>query len=119
MLVCPARMMVRHQGMPTKMRPSIGLASGSSSRDSAAQCTSRRTRTPRLLAEGKDGQMSQQYKPEGYPGVAVYIMADGAQRVITFLKETFDAEVLRRADNPDGTIMHAEVRVDDTVVMLA
>ena len=63
--------------------------------------------------------MSQHYKPEGYPSVAVYIMADGAQRVITFLKETFDAEVLRRADNPDGTIMHAEVRVDDTVVMLA
>ena len=63
--------------------------------------------------------MNQTYKPEGYSSVAVYIMADGAQRVLEFLKHTFDAEELRRSDNPDGSIMHAEVRIDDTVVMLA
>ncbi len=63
--------------------------------------------------------MSQSYKPEGYSSVAVYIMADGAQRVIDFVKQAFDAEELRRSDNPDGSIMHAEVRIDDTVVMLA
>ena len=59
------------------------------------------------------------YKPEGYSSVSVYVMADGAQRVIDFLKQTFDAQELRRFDNPDGSIMHAEVRIDDTVVMLA
>ncbi|HEX8219607.1 MAG TPA: VOC family protein [Chloroflexia bacterium] len=63
--------------------------------------------------------MSGHYKPEGYSRVAVYIMADGAQRVIDFLKETFGAEELRRSDRPDGSIMHAEVRIDDTIVMLA
>ncbi len=63
--------------------------------------------------------MTQHYKPEGYTSVAVYIMADGAQRVIEFLKQTFNAEELRRYDKPDGSIMHAEVRIDDTVVMLA
>ncbi|HEY0070954.1 MAG TPA: VOC family protein [Chloroflexia bacterium] len=63
--------------------------------------------------------MHQDYKPKGYSSVAVYVMADGAQRVIDFLKATFDAEVLRRSDRPDGSIMHAEVRIDDTVVMLA
>jgi uncharacterized glyoxalase superfamily protein PhnB len=47
------------------------------------------------------------------------MMADGAQRVIDFMKQTFDAEELRRYDNADGTIMHAEVRIDDTVLMLA
>src|SRR5688572_20197696 len=63
--------------------------------------------------------MKHRYKPEGYSSVAVYIMAEGAQRVIEFLKQTFDAEELRRSDNPDGSIMHAEVQIDDTVVMLA
>ncbi len=63
--------------------------------------------------------MTQHYKPKGYTSVAVYIMADGAQRVIEFLKQTFNAEELRRYDKPDGSIMHAEVRIDDTVVMLA
>jgi PhnB protein len=59
------------------------------------------------------------WKPENYNSVSVYIMATGAQRVLDFLKQTFDAVPLRRYDNPDGTIMHAEVRVGDTVVMIA
>ncbi|MDY7230484.1 VOC family protein [Hyalangium rubrum] len=63
--------------------------------------------------------MSRVYKPEGYASVSVYVMANGAQRVIDFLKKTFDAKDLRRYDNPDGTIMHAEVRIDDTVVMIS
>jgi len=63
--------------------------------------------------------MNRPYKPEGYPSVSAYVMADGAQRVIDFLKKTFDATELRRYDSPDGTIMHAEVRIDDTVVMLS
>jgi uncharacterized glyoxalase superfamily protein PhnB len=63
--------------------------------------------------------MDQSYKPKGYSSVSAYVMADGAQRVINFLIETFDARELRRYDNPDGSIMHAEVKIDDTVVMLA
>jgi uncharacterized glyoxalase superfamily protein PhnB len=63
--------------------------------------------------------MNQPYKPQGYASVSVYIMADDAQRVIEFLKATFDAKETRRYDNPDGTIMHVEVQIDDTVVMLA
>lgn len=63
--------------------------------------------------------MSRSYKPEGYSDVAPYIMADGAQRVIDFLKATFDAEELRRHDNADGAVMHAELRIGDTVIMLA
>ena len=59
------------------------------------------------------------YKPENYNSVSVYLMAERAQRVIDFLKQTFDAEPLRRFDAPDGRIVHAEVRVGDTVVMLS
>ncbi|HEX8441730.1 VOC family protein [Archangium sp.] len=63
--------------------------------------------------------MTRPYKPEGYPSVSAYVMVDGAQRVIDFLKKTFDAQELRRYDQPDGSIMHVEVRIDDTVVMLS
>jgi PhnB protein len=58
-------------------------------------------------------------KPQGYPTVSVYLVAQGAQAVIDFLKATFDAVPLRRFDNPDSTIMHAEVRIDDSVIMIA
>ncbi len=63
--------------------------------------------------------MSSDWKPHGYSAVSVYVVTDGAQRVIDFLKNTFDATDLRRFDTPDGKIMHAEVRIDDTVVMIA
>jgi PhnB protein len=57
-------------------------------------------------------------KPEGYSTVSPYLVAKGAQRVIDFLKEAFGARELRRYDMPDGSIMHAEVRIGDTVVMI-
>ena len=63
--------------------------------------------------------MTAAWKPENYNSVSVYIVADNAQHVIDFLKKTFDAADVRRFDNADGTIMHAEVRIDDTVVMIA
>ncbi len=63
--------------------------------------------------------MNRPYKPEGYPSVSAYVMVDGAQRVIDFLKKTFGATELRRFDGPDGSILHVEVRIDDSVVMLS
>jgi PhnB protein len=63
--------------------------------------------------------MGSDWKPQGYSSVSVYMMVDGAQRVIDFVKKVFGAVELRRFDGPDGKVMHAEVRIDDTVVMLA
>lgn len=62
--------------------------------------------------------MSNHWKPAGYISVSPYLIVSGAQRVIDFLKRGFDAVELRRFDLPDGTIMHAEVRIDDSVVMI-
>ncbi len=63
--------------------------------------------------------MNQGYKPHAYTSVSAYVVAHNAQGVIDFLKQTFDAEEVRRFEKPDGSIMHAEVRIDDTVVMFA
>jgi PhnB protein len=62
--------------------------------------------------------MAESWKPTKYTSVAPYLITRNAGRVIEFLCDVLDAERLRRIDLPDGTIMHAEVRIDDTVVML-
>ena len=63
--------------------------------------------------------MKNSYKPEGYASVSVYMVADGAQELIDFLTATFAATVTRRYDNADGSLMHGEVQIDDTIVMLS
>jgi PhnB protein len=63
--------------------------------------------------------MSVAPKPDGYSTVSPYLVAEGAQRVVDFLQQAFGATALRRYERPDGSLMHAEVRVGDTVVMLA
>jgi PhnB protein len=59
------------------------------------------------------------YKPQGYNSASPYLIVDGASRTIDFLVQVFDAVEIRRFPGSDGKIMHAEVRIDDTVVMLA
>ena len=62
--------------------------------------------------------MTVPWKPAGYSSVSPYLIATDAQRVIEFLQAAFGAIQLRRYDKPDGTIIHAEVKIDDTVVMI-
>jgi PhnB protein len=63
--------------------------------------------------------MSLSHKPQGYSTVSPYLIVDGASRTIEFLVRAFDAVELRRFPDPAGKLMHAEVRIDDTVVMIA
>lgn len=63
--------------------------------------------------------MTSPYKPENYTSVSPYLIVNGAQATIDFLKRVFDAQELRIFPNDGGGLMHAEVRIDDTVVMLA
>lgn len=59
------------------------------------------------------------YKPEGYTSVAPYLIVEDARRTIAFLEDAFDATRLRMVEGDDGRLRHGEVRIDDTVVMLA
>src|ERR1017187_2253761 len=63
--------------------------------------------------------MNSTHKPEGYPSVSPYLIVDGASRTIDFLVRVLEAVELRRFPDPTGRIMHAEVRIGDSVVMLA
>ena len=57
--------------------------------------------------------------PEGHNAVSPYLIVSGAERALDFYKQAFGATELFRHRAPDGKIGHAEVRIGDTVVMLA
>jgi PhnB protein len=63
--------------------------------------------------------MEKSYKPAGYTSVAPYLIVNGAGETIAFLEKVFGAQRLRIFTSPDGRYVHAEVRVDDTVIMFA
>jgi len=62
--------------------------------------------------------MDKQFKPTGYNSVSPYFIVNGGQKFISLIKKIFDAEELRRYDMPDGSIMHAEIQIDDSVIMI-
>jgi uncharacterized glyoxalase superfamily protein PhnB len=63
--------------------------------------------------------MSQAHKPKGYTSVSPYLVVDGASRTIDFLIRVLDAVEVRRFPDPGGKVIHAEVRIDDSIVMIA
>ena len=63
--------------------------------------------------------MDKAYKPAGYNSVSPYFIVDGAQKLIDFLVQLFDGKELRKYKREDGTIMHAEVKIDDSIVMIS
>lgn len=57
--------------------------------------------------------------PDGYHTVIPYLVAEGADKLIDFLEKAFGAKESERFSMPDGTIGHAELRLGDSVIMLA
>jgi PhnB protein len=57
------------------------------------------------------------FRPSGFHTVNPYLIVHGAARLLEFLKQAFEAEeVGRRFERPDGAIMHAAVRIGDSMV---
>lgn len=59
------------------------------------------------------------YKPDGFPSASPYLIVDGAARTIDFLVRALGAVELQRIPAPNGGVLHASVRIDDSVVMLS
>ncbi len=57
--------------------------------------------------------------PEGMHTVTPHLVVRGAAKAIDFYKQAFGAEELGRSATPDGRIMHAAIRVGDSVIFLA
>jgi PhnB protein len=56
--------------------------------------------------------------PKGYHTVTPSLVVDGAAKALDFYKKALEAEELMRFPGPDGSIMHAEIRIGDSRIML-
>lgn len=58
--------------------------------------------------------------PEGYHTLTPYLTVRNAEKAIEFYKQAFGAKLRGGvAKGPDGKVMHAEIQIGDSVVMLA
>jgi PhnB protein len=57
--------------------------------------------------------------PEGYHSVTPYLFVRSAASAIDFYKNVFGATEVVRMAGSNGKIMHAELRIGDSIVMLA
>lgn len=57
--------------------------------------------------------------PDGYHTATPYLTVRGAAEAIDFYQRAFDAQELFRMPGPNGKIMHAEITVGDSHIMLA
>ena len=56
--------------------------------------------------------------PEGYHTVTPQLTLDNAVQAIEWYKKAFGAEETGRATGPDGKIMHAELRIGNSLIMV-
>ena len=64
--------------------------------------------------------MTVKFIPDGHHTVTPYLVVRGAAQVIDFLARAFEADVTHEPlTRPDGSIMHAELKIGDSRVMLA
>lgn len=57
--------------------------------------------------------------PDGYHSVTPYLAIKGAAKALDFYKQALGAIELFRVDGPGGTIGHAEIKIGDSIIMLA
>lgn len=58
------------------------------------------------------------YKPKQYHAVTPYLTVANAEQTIDFAKEVLGANLIFQMKGPDGSTAHAELKIDDSVVMV-
>ena len=57
-------------------------------------------------------------KPDAYHSVTPYLVVPGVAKLIEFMRHAFGATETERMSRQDGRIMHAEVKIGDSVIMM-
>jgi PhnB protein len=63
--------------------------------------------------------VSVNYTPSGYHTATPYLVIKGAAAALDFYKKVFSATELMRMPGPGGAVMHAEMKIGDSIIMLA
>jgi uncharacterized glyoxalase superfamily protein PhnB len=66
-----------------------------------------------------EASMSVKPIPEGYHTLTPFLTVRNALRAIEFYKQAFGAQERGVAKGPDGKVMHAELKIGDSVIMLS
>jgi PhnB protein len=61
---------------------------------------------------------AQKAVPDGFHTVTPQLTLDNAAEAIAWYKKALGAEELSRAPGPDGKLMHAEIKIGDSKIML-
>jgi PhnB protein len=75
-----------------------------------------------LIAQPNEGDhMAQKVKPipDGYHSITPYLYVKGGAKALEFYATALGAQELFRMPTPDGKIGHAEMKIGDSVFMLA
>jgi len=57
--------------------------------------------------------------PEGYHTLTPFLTVRDAMSAIEFYKKAFGAQERGVAKGPDGKVMHAELKIGDSIIMLS
>jgi uncharacterized glyoxalase superfamily protein PhnB len=57
--------------------------------------------------------------PEGHHTVTPYIVVPEVAKLIEFTKQAFGASEVFISKRPDGSVMHAEIKIGDSMIMMA
>ena len=57
--------------------------------------------------------------PSGMHTVTPYLVIDGASKAIEFYKRAFGAKEIDRSPMADGSLMHATIRIGDSIIMMS
>jgi uncharacterized glyoxalase superfamily protein PhnB len=83
---------------------------------SSAAAPERAQRAPRAAAR-KSGKV--QAIPEAYGAVTPQLVVSPCAEALEFYERAFGAQVLMRLPGPDGLLMHAEINIGGSIIMLA
>jgi PhnB protein len=76
------------------------------------------SRLNEMMKDQKPKEPPVHYVPEGLRSITPTLHPKGADKVIAFMKQAFDAEEVTKHLTPQGTIAHSQVRIGDSVIEL-
>ena len=56
--------------------------------------------------------------PDGYSTITPYLILKGAAAALDYYKKAFGAEEIMRYADPSGAVMHAEIKIGNSIIML-
>jgi PhnB protein len=57
--------------------------------------------------------------PDGYHTITPYLIVEDADQLVEFIEKTFDGQLLYKMQNGSGRIAHGEIKVGNSILMLA